>query len=248
LSLVALAGVALAGCSKAPESARAKVAPSTLLAQASAAVAKVPFVHVTGQVTSTKGNQKDLISVEATSNQSGDSFGTLEFQGPGMGFEGKTKFVVNDGKTFVFGGVNLWKSFFGSAANTPEAQGLLPKVTNHWIELPTASTTIIEDDAVGLTVPAHWLENSLTLKGQLTNAGDSSIGGENGVEVSSSQGANVLVATTGTPLPLALSAETSKSGDTVNFTLVTSYPTTGTFVAPSGAQSLQALEAAYSGP
>jgi hypothetical protein len=247
-TLLAVVAAALAGCSKAPESGRARVAPSALLSQAAAAVGKVSFVHVAGRVTSTKGKDTDLIDVNATSNQSGDSSGSLEFEGPGMGFEGKTQFIVNANETYVLGGTSLWKSFFGAADDTPEAQALLPEVANHWIELPPTSTKIIEDDAVGLTVPAEWLEKSLKLTGSLTNAGDGAVSGQSGVEVSSSQGANVLVARSGAPLPLALSAETSKSGDTVDFSLVTSYPTSASLAAPKRFESLTALEAAFSGP
>ncbi len=242
LAVVVASGACLAGCST---SGGTGAEPSTLLAQASTAVSSEHAVHVSGSITSTKGSQVDSVVVDATGNQAGASAGTLRFAGRGMGFDGETRFVIEGGSTFFFGDTALWTSLFGKSSTSAEAEALMPKVVDHWIELPASSTALIDTDALGLPVPTLWLEKSLKLKGKLHNQGSATLSGRRGIEVTSSQGAALIVAATPPTLPLALSAETTKSGDLVRLSLVISYPSSASISKPKSYQSLSKIESVY---
>ena len=187
------------------------------------------------------------ITIDATSaGPTGTAEGTLQLEGPGLGFAGSTRYIVTGGITYVNAGTAFWKSLFGS--QSPIAVSLeneiLPEVLDRWVELPAASTDVMYKDTFGLSEPRVFVSGSLTgIKGTLTNSGNRTLDGARGVEVKSTTGAEILVAASGPPLPLAI-VGTQSASKGFGITLAVTYPAGATISAPSHPVSLQAIEAA----
>jgi hypothetical protein len=219
------------------------------LQDSAAAFSKVPTVHVQGTIVEKSGSATVSIGVDSTSaGATGTAAGTLDLEGPGLGFTGSTRYVVIGGTTFVKAGTPFWKSLFGT--QTPTVVHLetevLPEVLNRWVELPSSSTDVVYKDSFGLSEPKVFVEGTLKgAKGSLTNAGNQTIGGVSGVEIDSSKGAKILVAATGTPLPLAFANKQSGS-TTFALDLAVTYPASAKITAPPHPISLAAIEAALS--
>jgi hypothetical protein len=234
LSTLVLA-VTAAACGGSP-SARAATPAATLLLQAESALAHASFVHLSGSIVEQDASGTDSLTVDATSaGTSGSSQGTLDLEGPGLGFTGSTGYIVLGSSTWVKGTTAFWKSYFGAQTATVtrlEAR-VFPKLVGHWIELPQASTGNMYKDALGLSEPRVFVTGTLSgIKGTLTNSGDQTLNGVSGVQISSSSGGRVILAASGSPLPIELSDATSKSGN-LSLSLAVSYPTGATVVAPA---------------
>ena len=238
--------VLAAACSSSSQG-RATDAPAPLLQESSAAFANVSAVHVNGTLVQKSGPATVSIAIDATSaGPAGTAEGTLQLEGPGLGFTGSTRYIVFGGITYVNGGTAFWKSLFGS--QTPIAVSLeneiLPEVLDRWVELSAASTDVIYKDTFGLSEPKVFVAGSLTgVKGTLTNSGNRTLNGASGVQVSSSSGAEFLLASSGPPLPLAIVDSQSASGG-FGLDLAITYPTGVTISAPAHPVSLAAIEAA----
>ena len=249
LSVVAV-GMLAAGCgSSSPPTGRAGAAAAPLLQDSAAAFSKVPAVHIQGTITEKSGSATVSIGVDATSSgATGTAAGTLDLAGPGLGFTGSTHYVVIGGTTYVNAGTAFWKSLFGT--QTPSVVHLegeiLPEVLDKWVQLPSASTDVVYKDTFGLSEPKVFVEGTLEgAKGTLTNAGNQKIGGVSGVEIDSSKGARILVAATGSPLPLAFANSQSGSSDFA-LDLAITYPASSKITAPPHPISLAGIEAALS--
>lgn len=206
-------------------------------------------VHITGKMEEGSGSKTDSIAVDATSaGASGTSEGTLDLEGPSLGFTGSTRYIVLGGVTYVNAGTPFWNSLFGSQAPAVVSleKQILPEVLHRWVELPADSTDVVYKDSFGLSEPKVFVGGNLEgVKGTLHNAGDQRLNGVSGVQISSSTGAKILVAKNGPPLPLAVADVPSASGGFA-LNLVVSYPTGVTISAPSHPVSLAAIEAAIS--
>lgn len=246
----AIVGLAAAACGSSQATGRAGDAAAPLLQESAAAYAKVGPVHITGNLEEKSGSSTVSIGVDATSaGSAGTAAGTLQLEGAGLGFTGSTRYIVVGGITYVNAGTPFWKSLFGS--QTPVAVHLeneiLPEVLNRWVALPSASTDVIYKDTFGLSEPKTFVGSSLTgVKGTLSNSGDRTLNGVSGVQITSSTGAEILVAPSGPPLPIALGdSEPSSAG--FQLQLVVTYPSGVTISAPPHPVSLTAIEAALSG-
>jgi len=244
---VALA-VATDACSGSP-SGRASDPPAPLLQESAAAFAPVTTVRISGRVSEKSGTATVSIAVDATSaGPTGTSAGMLDLEGRGLGFTGSTHYIVADGITYVNAGTPFWKSLFGSQTSVAvhlESE-ILPLVLDRWVELSGTSTDVIYKDTFGLSEPKVFVAGSLTgVKGTLTNAGDQTLNRISGVEIISSTGAKILLASSGPPLPLAIADTQSTSGG-FGLSLVVSYPTGITISPPVHPVSLAAIEAALS--
>jgi len=228
-------------------SGRAAASAPILLQQAAAALADVSAVHLSGTVVSKTAAGTDTVSVDATSaGASGTAEGTLDLLGPGLGFSGSTEYITIGGTTYVDAGSVFWKSLFGTqTARAAQIEGkLLPKVVGRWVSLPAASTDNMYKDALGLSEPKVFVADTITsAKGTLSNAGDQSLGGASGVQINSSTGVKILVATNGAVLPLAVTDSSTKSTGSFQMSLRISYPTGVTVAAPAQSVSLSAVEA-----
>ncbi|MGO8875858.1 MAG: hypothetical protein ACLQNG_08860 [Acidimicrobiales bacterium] len=247
-STAALA-LAAAGCGSSPATGRAADAAAPLLQESAAAYAKVGPVHISGELAEKSGSSTVSIAVDATSaGAAGTAAGTLQLEGAGLGFTGSTHYIVAGGITYVNAGTPFWKSLFGS--QTPVAVHLeneiLPEVLNRWVALPASSTDVIYKDTFGLSEPKTFVGSSLTgVKGTLTNSGNRTLNGVSGVQITSSTGAEILLAPSGPLLPLALAdAEPSSGG--FQLQLVVTYPRGVAISAPPHPVSLAAIEAALS--
>jgi hypothetical protein len=238
-----------AACGSSSQTGRATAAAGPLLQASAAAFAKVPTVHIQGTIVEGSGSATVSIGVDSTSaGATGTAAGTLDLEGPGLGFTGSTHYVVIGGTTFVNAGTPFWKSLFGSQTATVVhlENEVLPEVLNRWVELPSSSTDVVYKDSFGQSEPKVFVEGTLEgAKGTLTNAGVQTIGGVSGVEIDSSKGAKILVASTGTPLPLAFA---NKQSGSASFTLdlAITYPASAKIAAPPHPISLAAIEAALS--
>lgn len=250
-SVVASAALTLAvfaaACGRNGAQGRATDAPAPLLQESAAAFAKVGAVHVAGNLVQKSGAATVSIAIDATSaGPPGTSEGTLQLEGPGLGFTGSTSYIVFGGITYVDAGTEFWKSLFGS--QTPIAVSLeneiLPEVLDRWVELSATSTDVIYKDTFGLSEPKVFVAGSLTgVKGMLTNSGNRTLNGVSGVQVSSSNGAEFLLASSGPPLPLAIVDSQSAAGG-FGLDLAITYPAAATISAPAHPVSLAAIEAA----
>jgi hypothetical protein len=228
-----------AACGRNGAQGRATDAPAPLLQESAAAFAKVGAVHVAGNLVQKSGAATVSIAIDATSaGPPGTSEGTLQLEGPGLGFTGST--------SYMDAGTEFWKSLFGS--QTPIAVSLeneiLPEVLDRWVELSATSTDVIYKDTFGLSEPKVFVAGSLTgVKGMLTNSGNRTLNGVSGVQVSSSNGAEFLLASSGPPLPLAIVDSQSAAGG-FGLDLAITYPAAATISAPAHPVSLAAIEAA----
>ncbi len=244
-------GLLVAACgSTSSPTGRAAQPPAPLLQGAQAALAREAVVHLSGTLSEKSGSTSVSLSVDATSaGAPGDAEGTLSLEGPGLGFEGSTRYVVVDGTTYVKAGTSFWKGLFGSQTSKVAAleAEILPEVVNRWVQLPAASTDVIYKDTFGLSDPKEFVSGSLAgVKGTFTNAGNRTIDGVRGVEVTSSEGAAILVAASGPLLPLVISG-TGSVGSGFDLALVITYPGATTISAPAHPVNLAAIEAALSG-
>lgn len=248
LVMATLGTLALLACacgSSSTPSGRAATPAGPLLEGAQAALAGENVVHLSGTLTAKSGSTTVSIAVDATSaGAAGNAEGTLTLEGPGLGFEGTTRYSVVNGTTYVYAGTPFWKGLFGkqtSKVAALEAQ-LLPEVVDRWVQLPSASTDVIYKDTFGLSAPKEFVSGSLSgVKGKLTNEGDRTLDGVSGVEVTSNEGAAILVAASGPPVPLAISG-TGPGG--FDLSLAVTYPGATTIAAPVHPVSLAAIEAA----
>jgi len=239
LAMTATAAACGRGPSSGPSSSpsgRAVVPAAGLLLQAQAALAHVSGVRIEGGIVQTDGSGTDSLDVDATSvGTTGTSEGTLDLEGPGLGFTGSTRFVVVGSTTWVDGTGDFWKSYFGP--QTPTVVRLedkvLAKLREHWVELLPQSTETMYTDALGLSEPRAFVSGKLSgLKGTLTNAGNQTVSGVSGVQITASTGGTIVLAGSGAALPIELSATASTSGS-FRLHLAVSYPTGVTIVAPA---------------
>lgn len=243
----ATVAVSAASCANSP-TGRAADGAAPLLEESASALAQVPAVDIRGFIAERSGSTTVSISVDATSaGPSGTSQGSLDLEGPGLGFTGPTSYIVVDGITYVKAGTPFWKSLFGSQTSVAvRLEGeILPLVLNRWVELSGESTEVVYKDTLGLSEPRVFVAGSLAGKGTLSNAGNQTLYGLNGVEITSSTGAKILLAASGPPLPLAFAGTESASGG-FRLNLVVGYPTGVTISAPAHPVSLAAIEAALS--
>jgi hypothetical protein len=232
-----------------PPTGRAAVPGPQLLQQSVSVLQGKSLVHVAGTISEKQGSSTDSITVYATSNSADASQGTLDLEGPGLGFTGSTRFIVVSGETYVKAGSSFWSSLFGKqTASVRSLEGeILPEVLNRWVLLSSASTDVIYKDTFGLSEPRVFVSGTLQgMKGTISNDGDRSIDGVHGVEVDSSKGSEVVVAATGSPLPLELAADPATSA--FHLDLRVTYPANMPITAPLHPVSLAGIEAALSGP
>jgi hypothetical protein len=219
--------------------------------QSTQALGSEEAVGVRGEVVSKIGKSTVTVTVQAiSSGATTNSEGTLDLEGPSLGFNGLVKYVIVGSTTYVYGGTAFWTSLFISGHPTAAAEKLkselMPQVLNRWIKLPVASTGAFYKDSLGLAEPRTFVSGSLAqMKGTLTNTGGQTLDGAHGVQIDSSTGAKVLVAATGSPIPLALAGAQSASSGTFTVTIAVDYPTPTTIAAPPGAESLATLEVPY---
>lgn len=249
---VLIAGIAslAAGCgSSSTPTGRAAAAAAPLLQGSQAALAAESVVHIAGTLLDTSGSAKVSIAVDATSaGAPGDAEGTLQLEGPGLGFQGSTSYIVVKGVTYVNAGTTFWKSLFGkqSAKVAALEDEILPEVVDRWVQLPQASTDVIYKDTFALSDPKEFVTGTLAgVKGTLSNAGNRTVDGVSGVEVTSSKGAAILVAASGPALPLVISG-TGAGGSGFGLSVVIHYPGPTTISAPAHPVDLAAIESALS--
>lgn len=227
--------VTTAACGGNP-SGRAATPATTLLLQAEAAVRQVPIVQMKGSIVEKGKSGTDSLTVDATSvGKTGTSRGTLDLEGPGLGFTGFTHYVIVGSSTWVNGTAAFWKSYFGDQTPTVtrlEAK-VFPRLVGHWIGLLRQSTGTMYKDALGLSEPSVFVTSTLSgVKGTLANAGNQTVNGVSGVQITSSTGSKILVAADGAPRPIELAATASTSGS-FSLNLAVSYPTGVTIAAPT---------------
>jgi hypothetical protein len=240
--------LALSSCAS-PATGRAALPPETLLKDAQAAVAQEGAVHLAGTVSSTNGKATDKIVVNSVGNSSDTAAGTFEVSGPGMGFVGKTQYILIGTTIYVNGDSAFWSSLFHGAP-PGEAPALMPKVVDKWVQLSGQAAATLNDDVLGLALPSNWLSKSLDLAsaaGQVTlsNDGRQSLEGKRGIQVSASTGAKVLIASSGAPLPLAFTATTTKKSITFTLGLTVAFSAPSKITAPRNSQQLQILQSEY---
>jgi hypothetical protein len=238
-ALVALPALVLtmgaAACGGSP-SGRAATPAATLLLQSESALARASIVHINGRIVEKSGSSTDSLTVVATSaGSTSTSEGTLDLEGPGLGFTGSTRYVVVGSTTWVNGTTAFWKSYFGSQSPTVVRleTKVFPQLVGHWIELAKESTEVMYKDALGLSEPRVFVTGILRgLKGTLTNSGNETVNGLSGVQITSSTGGKILVAGSGSPLPIGVADSTSESGN-LSVDLAVSYPASVTISAPA---------------
>lgn len=237
-------GTTAAACGSSPSAGRAAVPAATLLLQAESALARVPVVKIEGSIVQKDGSATDSVSVDAISGTTtGTSEGTLDLEGPGLGFMGATRYVVVGSSTWVTGTTAFWKSYFG--AQTPIVTRLeakvFPELVGHWIELLQESTEMMYKDALGLSEPRVFVTGTLAgVKGTLTNSGTQTVNGERGVELRASTGSKIIVAGTGAPLPIEL-ADTASTSGSFSLDLAVTYPAGVKIAAPADFASLETI-------
>jgi hypothetical protein len=207
-----------------------------LLLQAQSALATAAVVRIKGTIVQESASGTDSLTVDATSaGKSGTSQGTLDLEGPGLGFTGSTLYVIVGSSTWVNGTTAFWHSYFGKQTATVsrlEAK-VFPELVGHWIELLPTSTETMYKDALGLSEPKVFVAATMSgLKGTLTNSGTQSVNGASGVQISSSTGSKILVDASGAPLPIEL-ADVSHTSGTFTLDIAVSYPPGATIAAPT---------------
>jgi hypothetical protein len=230
-----IVAVTAAACSS-TASGRAATPAAPLLLQAGAAVASASAVRIHGSIVEKSGSATDSLLVDATSaGTTTSSEGTLDLEGPGLGFSGLTSYVIVGSTTWVNGGTKFWDSYFGKQTPTVKVleAKVFPQLLGHWIELAEASTETMYKDALGLSEPRVFVTATLSgIKGTLSNSGNQTVNGVSGIQISSSTGTKIIVAGSGAPLPAELADMTNKSGSFV-LSLAVSYPTGVTIKAPT---------------
>jgi len=226
--------LAAAACGSSP-SGRAATPAATLLLQADVAIREAPIVQIKGRIVQKSTSGTDSLTVAATSaGRTGTSEGTLDLEGPGLGFTGSTRYVLIGSSTWVWGTTAFWKSYFGDQTPTVtrlEAR-VFPQLVGHWIELARASTGTMYKDALGLSEPKVFVTGTLDgLKGTLTNSGNQTVNGVSGIQISSSTGSRIVVARSGAALPVELAATSAAAG--LSLSLAVLYPTDVTIAPPA---------------
>lgn len=251
--LVALA-FALSACGGSSPATidRSKQSANALVAEALAAVAIPKYVEFSGSVAETAGNQTSSISAKNVVESRTSTAGTITITGNPTGvtsehFAGTVSFVVANQITWVEGDDEFWDTLLAtSSASKAEIKKLLPHLTGQWIELISASTANFNADTSGLIDPRGFVEEFLNQsETKLKKDGLVSVGGHETVQLSTTRGAVVNLAATGSPLPIVVQ---TKAPSALKTYFTYSYPNHADVSPPKHFQYLDTVLKPYEKP
>lgn len=194
LSLVAI----LAGCGGSGSSGEASKSVSEILADARQAALSAESVHISGTI----HDAGQTIGLDLTLGK-GDGGGTMTIQGSKVD-------VIRVGNTaYLRAGAPFYQQVGAGAA----AGRLL---AGKWLKLPTSTPNFRQ--LVELTDLHAFVSQALKPNGTVTKGDEKSVDGQKAIELKSSKGGSLLVATTGTPYPLEFVGGNGTSSGTVKLT------------------------------
>lgn len=187
-----LATAALAGCGGSGSSGEASKSGSMILADARQAALAADSVHVVGEV----HNAGQAISLDLSlARDSGGGTITLD---------GSRVDVVRVANTaYIRAGADLYRRF-----NVATATGRL--LAGKWVKVPTATQKFAQ--LVALTDLYSFMTRSLTATGKVTKGAVKTVGGQKAIELRSTHGASLYVATSGKPYPIEFTSRVAPAG------------------------------------
>jgi hypothetical protein len=148
--------------------------------------------------------------------------GTLTFKGQPVNL------VIVDNQTYFKGSAGFWTAATGSSASAK-------LFADKWLKIPSATAASSVSSITSLTDMNTFFTGLLAASGKLTNAGATTFNGQPAVELKSSKGGSLFVATTGQPYPIGLKQGSAQGNGQGTFT---NWNVPVTVTAPAGAVSL----------
>jgi hypothetical protein len=192
LALLLLLAAALAGCGGSGSNGEASKSAATILADARQAALAADSVRVSGTIHD--AGQTIGLDLSITG---GDGGGTMTIQGSKVD-------VVRVGNTaYIRAGADFYRQVgAGSAA------GRL--LAGKWLKVPTSTPNFAQ--LVALTDFHAFVAQALKPEGTVTKGAEKTVDGQKAIELKSSKGGSLFVATSGKPYPLEFVGGGTSSG------------------------------------
>jgi hypothetical protein len=186
-----LAAVALAGCGGSTSNGEASKSAPTILADARQAALAADSVRIVGSV----HNGGQAISLDLSLAQKSGG-GTVTLNGS------KVEVIHVGGKAYIRADAAFYRRLGAAAAGRSFA--------GKWVQVPITSQRFAE--YITLTDLYSFLTQSLTTRGKVTKGATKTVHGQKAIELKSSHGASLYIATSGKPYPLEFTSRVAPSG------------------------------------
>lgn len=217
-----------------------------VLARSAKALAAVRTLVVDGSLRA----GTESISFGVRSSERGKAVsGTLTVKN-GTKVVGPVAFVDLTSALYLEAGVAFWRQEISSlktAATGVSATQLAAKLAGHWIEITGSEASSFASGFGGLTEPGKFAQSLLSGSGKLVKGAPRVVRGRVVVPITSSEGATIFVALTGSPVPVEIAGSAALGSSSVSVTALISYPSRLSIVAPAGALTLAAVAQSIAG-
>jgi hypothetical protein len=192
LALLLLVAALLGGCGGSGSNGEASKSASAILADARQAALAADSVRVSGTI----HDAGQTIGLDLTIAK-GDGGGTMTIQGSKVD-------VVRAGSTaYIRAGAGFYRKVGAGAA----AGGLL---AGKWLKLPASTPNFAQ--LIELSDLHAFVTQALKPEGAVTKGAEKTVGGQKAIELKSSKGGSLFVATSGKPYPVEFVGGGASSG------------------------------------
>lgn len=192
LVLLLLPAAALGGCGGSGSNGEASKSASAILADARQAALAADSVRISGTIHD--AGQTIALDLSLTN---GDGGGTMTIQGSKVG-------VIRAGNTaYIRAGADFYSKVGAGAA----AGQLL---AGKWLKLPTSTPNFAQ--LIELTDLHAFVAQALNAPGTVTKGAEKTVDGQKAIELKSSKGGSLFVATSGKPYPVEFVGSGTSSG------------------------------------